>query len=77
MKENINLQVVLTLVFVAQNERDSRDRSVPEEGQQQPADGNISHIHHMGNRPFLNLLLNITLFTFRTPKTSFFCSHKL
>ncbi|CAG9538151.1 unnamed protein product [Cercopithifilaria johnstoni] len=42
-------EVVLTLVFVAQNERDSRDRSVSE-GSQQPADGsNIGHIHHMGH----------------------------
>lgn len=47
---------------MAQNERDSRDRAISEGGQQ-PADGsNIGHIHHhLGNKLFLNLLLNSEL----------------
>uniref|UniRef100_A0A1I7VFW5 Ubiquitin-like domain-containing protein n=1 Tax=Loa loa TaxID=7209 RepID=A0A1I7VFW5_LOALO len=47
-REEPTTEVILTLVFAAQNERDSRDSSASEGGQQ-PADGNIGHIHHMGH----------------------------
>uniref|UniRef100_A0A158Q8E8 Ubiquitin-like domain-containing protein n=1 Tax=Elaeophora elaphi TaxID=1147741 RepID=A0A158Q8E8_9BILA len=46
--EEPTTEVVLTLVFVAQNERNSRDRSISE-GSQQPADGNIGHIQMVQN----------------------------
>ncbi|EJW70304.1 hypothetical protein WUBG_18788, partial [Wuchereria bancrofti] len=45
--EDPTTEIILTLVFAAQNEQGSRDRPVSE-GSQQPADGSIN-IHHIGN----------------------------